>query len=232
MFVRHGESFGNVANNAARESHALRLDLDVNDIDVGLTDDGQRQAEAVGRWLAEASSDQQPTRVLVSPYARTQQTAQLIVDTAGRDDLPIDVDERLRDREQGVLDRLTNAGVRDAYPEEATRREYVGKFWYRPPGGESWADIALRLRALLLEVRLTLPAERMLVVTHDVPILVSRYILERLAADDVTVLSGRLRNCSVTSYRMGAGGEGMELDMFNDTTALDRDDSAPITARA
>ena len=35
------------------------------------------------------------------------------------------------------------------YPDEAKRRDLLGKFYYRPPGGESWADVALRIRSVL-----------------------------------------------------------------------------------
>jgi hypothetical protein len=31
----------------------------------------------------------------------------------------------------------------------AAARAFLGKFWHRPPGGESWADVALRLRTFL-----------------------------------------------------------------------------------
>jgi broad specificity phosphatase PhoE len=152
--------------------------------------------------------------------------------TAGLEDVPVTVDERFRDREQGVLDRLTGAGFRDEYPQEAARREYIGKFWFRPAGGESWADVALRIRAGLLELRLTASEERVLVVTHDVPILIARYILEELTATEATALSGQLKNCSVTRYSARPDHSGMTLDTFNDSTAVERDDEAPVTAHA
>lgn len=228
-FVRHGESRGNVANDAAREARALRLDIDVNDSSVELTDRGIDQAVAFGRWIGELAADRVPTQVVVSPYVRARETARLILETAGFEDLPLTVDERIRDREQGVLDRLTGAGFRSEFPDEAARRDYVGKFWYRPSGGESWADVATRMRAWLLETRLTMPDERVLVVTHDVPVLLARYILENLTPEEATSYSGQLRNCALTAYEVRSAGTGMRLDVFNDATALETDD-APLTA--
>jgi broad specificity phosphatase PhoE len=228
-FVRHGESFGNVANDAARKAQALRLDIDVNDVNVELTDVGSDQATAFGKWLSNQPRDQLPTQVAVSPYARTRETARVILETSGLETLPVTVDERLRDREQGVLDRLTGAGFLSQFPDEAARRDYVGKFWYRPSGGESWADVATRMRGWLLEMRLAMTDERVLVVTHDVPILLARYILEDLTAEAATSYSGQLRNCSLTSFRPRPDGSGMQLDAFNDTTAVETDD-APVTA--
>ena len=58
-------------------------------------------------------------------------------------------DERLRERDFGAFDGMTGAGIREQYPDEAKRRDLLGKFYYRPPGGESWADVALRVRSLL-----------------------------------------------------------------------------------
>ena len=62
------------------------------------------------------------------------------------------LDERLRDRELGVLDRLTRRGVEARHPEEAELRRRLGKFYHRPAGGESWADIALRVRTALADL--------------------------------------------------------------------------------
>ena len=45
-----------------------------------------------------------------------------------------------------VFDGLTGKGIRSRYAEEAERRTHVGKFYYQPPSGESWCDVALRVR--------------------------------------------------------------------------------------
>ena len=46
--VRHGESMGNVADAQAQQAGAGRLELDVRDPDVPLSDTGRAQAEALG----------------------------------------------------------------------------------------------------------------------------------------------------------------------------------------
>jgi broad specificity phosphatase PhoE len=58
-------------------------------------------------------------------------------------------DQRLREKEFGILDRLTKFGITQRYPELAQQRSHVGKFYFRPPGGESWCDVILRLRSML-----------------------------------------------------------------------------------
>ena len=75
---------------------------------------------------------------------------------------------------------LTSAGVEARLPEEAGRRRWLGKFYYRPPGGESWADVVLRLRSLLADLDAGIPAQGVLLVCHDAVILLIRYILEGL----------------------------------------------------
>jgi probable phosphoglycerate mutase len=48
------------------------------------------------------------------------------------------IDERLREKEFGILDRLTRAGIEEQFPDQAEFRRLLGKFYHRPPGGESW----------------------------------------------------------------------------------------------
>ena len=66
--------------------------------------------------------------------------------TAGGAPRPV-LDERLRERDLGLFDGMTGQGIKDTYPEEAARRSAMGKFYYRPPGGESWTDVVLRVRS-------------------------------------------------------------------------------------
>lgn len=226
--VRHGESVGNVANERAYAEKAERLDLAVNDPSVELSDLGVRQAEALGKRLGDLSPAEQPTVVVVSTYVRAQQTADHVLATAGLEHLLRVGDERLRDREQGVLDRLTWYGVRRHYPEEAERRAYLGKFWYRPPGGESWADVALRIRHALRDIRGEYADKRVLVVSHDVPILMTRYVIESLTPQEAVALSGQVVNCGMTTYTRGS--LGLQLEVFNDATPVEDDAGAAVTA--
>ena len=146
--ARHGESAGNVAATRAELNGDEVLGIDVRDADVPLTDVGIEQAGALGTWLAEQAT---PIAIWCSPYRRAHDTARIARDNAGVD-ADIRIDERLRDRELGILDLLSSHGVTARYPDEAARRLRLGKFWYRPPGGESWADVALRLRSVLAEI--------------------------------------------------------------------------------
>ncbi len=199
LLVRHGESEGNVAAAEAHSSGAHQIDVPARDADVRLTDLGRRQADAVGAALAALPEQRRPQAVAVSPYTRARETARLASRRAGLE-LPTLVDERLRDRELGVLDRLTFAGVEDRYPEEAERRRWQGKFYHRPAGGESWVDVALRLRTWVADLDRAMSAERVLVVSHDVVIALLRYVCQGLDETEVLDLARDtpLRNASMS----------------------------------
>ncbi|MBW3591998.1 MAG: histidine phosphatase family protein, partial [Actinobacteria bacterium] len=74
-----------------------------------------RQAQAVGRWFAALPDGEKPEIVLSSPYVRARQTAREICEAGGiaGGRRPPLIDERLREREFGIFDRLTTAGVDD-----------------------------------------------------------------------------------------------------------------------
>jgi broad specificity phosphatase PhoE len=88
------------------------------------------------------------------------------------------------------------------YPEEHARRLWQGKFYHRPAGGESWADVALRLRSWLREVDVSLSGQRVLVVSHDVVIALLRYVCTGLDEHEVLELARTtpVRNAAVCRY--------------------------------
>lgn len=200
LLVRHGESLGNVAAVTAERSGALELALATRDADTPLSELGRAQADAIGPWLAGLPPADRPDAVWCSPYVRAVETAERALAAAGLD-LPVRRDERLRDRELGVLDRLTWRGVQDRFPLEAELRARLGKFYHRPAGGESWADVALRLRSLVAELDATPPGGPLMVVAHDAVIVLLRYVLEHLSEEEALDLSRRfgVRNASVTT---------------------------------
>src|SRR5687767_1839900 len=120
LLVRHGESAGNVARDEAEASGAALIDIAERDMDVALSDLGERQARALGRWLADLGG-KAPTVALTSPYRRACRTAELAVETADIE-CELHQDERLREREFGVLDRLTHRGIEEQFPDQAESR--------------------------------------------------------------------------------------------------------------
>ncbi len=206
--VRHGESAGNVARDQAEAEGRAVIDIPMRDADVPLSALGERQARAVGRWFARQPEGERPTVVLASPYLRARQTAALLLDSAGlaREDDTLIIDERLREKEFGILDRLTRAGIMERYPDQAEFRRLLGKFYHRPPGGESWCDVILRLRSGVDTIVREHRGERVLLVCHSVIVLCLRYLLERMTEEQILEIdrTSEVANCSVTSYAFDA----------------------------
>ena len=225
VLVRHGQSTGNVADARAREARAEVVEVAERDADVPLSELGRRQAAAVGAWMATSPrAPALPQVVLCSPYERALRTARAVVEglrSQGRQVPDPRTDERLRERDLGWWDGLTGAGVRARSPQEAERRARLGKFYYRPPGGESWCDVALRVRSVLASLREEHAGRDVLVVSHQAVLMGFRLVLEGLDERSVLALdaSEPLANCSVTSYAAAPGG-GMVLRAAGDTAAV------------
>ena len=234
--VRHGQSQGNVARDAADLAGHHEIDIDVRDVDVPLSELGRRQAEAAGRWFAALPPDGRPEVILSSTYVRARQTAEIICAQGALAEGPARtiIDERLREREFGIFDRLTTIGIRERFPEEAAHRRRLGKFYHRPPGGESWADVILRLRSMLNTINLHYCDRRVLVVCHQVVVLCFRYILEEL--DEATILQidrqSEVLNCGIAAYEFEDGPEGLcvpQRSLWNHGTPLEAE-GAPKTS--
>lgn len=235
--VRHGESAGNVAREAAKLSGDRMIDIDIRDVDVELSELGAQQAEALGKWFATLPPDQTPNIILTSPYVRARHTAEIVAKSAGlsRDKYTLVVDERLREKEFGILDRLTRVGIEAYHPDQAEFRRLLGKFYHRPPGGESWCDVILRLRSATEMISREYCGERVLLVGHSVVVLCMRYLLEHMTEEQILKIDreNEVANCSVTSYvhDATAGPKGqLRLELFNFVAPLE-EAGAPVTSK-
>jgi broad specificity phosphatase PhoE len=227
--VRHGESMGNVAAAEAEAARAEVIEVPVRDADVALSPGGEEQARALGALFASWAPEQVPDSVWSSPYKRALDTATIALDVAGLDPA-IRVDERLRDRELGILDRLTTRGVEARYPEEAARRRWLGKFYHRPPGGESWVDLVLRVRSLMGDLDRAEDGRRVLVSCHDAMVLIFRYVCEGLTEADILDIAraNPVRNVSLTRLQRPSGEGAWTCVEFNDVSHL-QDQGVPVT---
>ena len=218
VIVRHGESQRNVGKGEALRAGRLEYHGGVRDMDVTLTSRGIAQAEATGKYLARKFRFD---KVFVSPYERAIQTTQLMMKCFA-DPVDLTYEERIREKEFGVLDGLTKEGIKKKYPEEWARRERDGKYYYRPPGGESYPDVALRIHSFLGTLVRDCRKQSVLVVCHSVVVLMFRRLLERLTEKELLAIDRDpeqdVCNCSVTWYEFDprAGDKGrMVLREFN-----------------
>lgn len=216
--VRHGQSAANAAFAEAEATGQEVGRLADRDADVPLSPVGREQSAALGGWLAALPADRFPHVTYCSPYLRARQTWDLAANrvvAANLEPCPMLVDERLRDREMGQLELLTPVAIRRRFPEEAARRQRSGDFYYRPPGGESLADVLLRLRSFLADLDRVEPGRRVLLVAHDAIVLMLRYLTEQLDESDLQQLidAGTVGNAAVNRWD-GATGR-LRLTEFN-----------------
>jgi broad specificity phosphatase PhoE len=228
--IRHGQSAGNVARDAAEASGAALIDIAMRDADAPLSQLGEQQALALGNWFAALPPEERPQTILTSPFLRSALTAQAIADAVGLERERFRLDERLREKEFGILDRFTTHGIAEKFPELAAQRALVGKFYFRPPGGESWTDVLLRLRSVLDGLRRDEAGARIAIVSHQVVVNCFRYLLEGL--DEPTILAidrqADVPNCGITAYVSNGSLRTMRRTQTNLTLPLEHT-GTPIT---
>lgn len=145
IFVRHGQT----AYNAENRLQGQR--------DVPLNGKGREQACAVGRFLRARFSDEiarleASGAFWASPLSRARQTMALIREAIGLPAAPVHIDARLMELTFGDWEGLTWNEVVARDPAGAQARD-ADKWRFRPPHGESYADLVERVRPWLEERR-------------------------------------------------------------------------------
>lgn len=191
--VRHGQSTWNVAGRIQGQSPAAG----------GLTAAGRDEAARAARQLA--ASTPGAGSIVASDLPRAAETARIIADRLG---WPVVFDPDLREQRLGALEGQRLAAPRPAGPGgagPAAGPDALDALWrdpyLRPPGGESVADMYLRVHRAL--GRLAGAGSPTIVVTHGGPI--------RMAMASYLPVPGRamprvaVGNASITSVAIGAG---------------------------
>jgi 2,3-bisphosphoglycerate-dependent phosphoglycerate mutase len=151
FLVRHGESLGNLNEQAYGQ---------FGDHNVPLTLWGHRQALAAGRAIAShlegvPRAGFQKLRIWYSPFLRTRQSKDALLEALPAESVGhISEDYLLREQDFGLFTEIYDrAEQRQKFPDEfdkwARLRSNSGKFYARPPDGESRADVAQRVRLFL-----------------------------------------------------------------------------------
>ena len=189
----------------------MTIDFPEREQDVPLSELGAEQAARLGRWFLEEK--EKPNVVFSSPFVRASETTRLILENAKLEKVKIIYDERLRERELGVFDRLTSRGVAEKFPAEFAARQKIGKFYFRPSNGESWADVALRIRSFWNETKRDCAGKRVLVVSHEAVLHLFRYIVEQMTEEAILEIdrAADIANCSITSYKFESKTQKMVL---------------------
>ena len=134
-----------------------------------LSERGRRQAAAVAEHLRGVRPP--VAAVVSSPLERALQTAAPIAEAAG---VAVSVDERLI--ESGLTFQGRPLASRLSYARPADWRHLYNP--WRPSWGEAYRDIAARMRAAIDDAREAHPGGRVVCVSHQSPIWVTRRAYE------------------------------------------------------
>lgn len=202
VLVRHGESEGNREKKQFEagnpESYADNFFLK-HDSQYLLTTLGENQAKKTGNWLIKNKLSEFD-RAYVSNIVRAQQTA-------GYLDLDIDWFEHydLRERDGGLFYTF-HPDHRDQHYQEEQKHWNTQPFLFRPPQGESMADVTTRIKGVLDTIARECSGKKVIIVCHGHVIRAFRIAIERMPIEKANNLLigdqdwAQVPNCSIFHY--------------------------------
>lgn len=149
VVMRHGQSVSNVAG-------VISANIENED---PLTETGKEQVAAT----AAALKDQNIDLIIVSPFMRTKQTAELVREQLGLSNEAVIVDQRIR--EFDLSDEFEGKRWHDDYaaPNFATWEE---RFIKELPGSENRRDVTKRMGEFLYDIDATYSGKNILIISH------------------------------------------------------------------
>lgn len=202
VLVRHGQSEGNLAKRLAETGDSAAYDRTIvgrHTRSFRLTEKGRTQARLAGNWLrAEFGSFD---RHIVSEYARAMETASLLNIPSAR----WYPNYYLTERDWGDCNQCSEE-ERLARFGGALKMRDVEPFFWRPPNGESLADLSLRLDRVFDTLHRKASEQRVIAVCHGDVMWTLRAMLERIPQSRFRELylsndpQNRLYNCEILHY--------------------------------
>jgi probable phosphoglycerate mutase len=147
--------------------------------------------------------------VVASPLRRTRETAAVVAAALGHE---VRVEDGLRECAFGEWEGLTFAEVEEGWPDELAA--WLGSTAVTPPGGESFDEVAARVRRTRDRLIARHPGRALLLVTHVTPI----KTLVRLALDAPAQALFRMELAPASLTTVAWFGDGnASLRAFNET---------------
>ena len=173
IFWRHGQTD---FNQARRVQGAL---------DIELNEDGIAQARRVAPYVAAMN----PTRIISSPLKRAVRTAEEVAVLTG---VPVEIDERLRERNFGDFEGLTRDELCERFPEEYALWKSGGTPVIR--GVETRSSVGERTSQAILETSEQMDGGILLVVAHGAALSCAMTAILGMDSDKWSGIAG-LDNC-------------------------------------
>lgn len=205
IFVRHGESEGNVADEASKQgdhSHFTDEFRMRHSSTWNLTPKGESQAKSAGEWIKKNINGGVFDGYYVSSYRRARRTAGLL-------DLPNaswKIRDYIREHDWGTLDVMTNE-ERFAGQPDLKRRKDINSYYFAAPGGESLADVVVRARVgIMSTLYREYGGKTAIVVSHGNMMWPIRIIMENVLPEEYLDLKGKrdpkdeINNCQIFQY--------------------------------
>lgn len=148
--VRHGQTDWNVEGRYQGQA------------DVPLNAAGLQQARALAAEIAGENFD----AIYCSDLERARVTAEIIARPLH---LPVQIDVRLREINQGQWEGKYYLNLMIQYPDEMQARR-IDPIHFRPPDGETAAEVAARMAQAADEIAATHPQGRVVIVSHALAI--------------------------------------------------------------
>lgn len=200
-------------------------------IDIGLSEAGRSQAEALGRRLAGVGFE----RIVASPLLRARETATIVRETLS-DRPEVVLDPRLREMDYGAWEGLT-------YDQIDERDAVLRARWEADPaasaclGGESGDDVAARATAFLVDLIAWHDGRHRAGSADERPVLaVAHSTLNRVmvcVATAIPICEYRRRfsqdqaNLTVLRFEHGDGPSDARIVLLNDTAHLHSPGATP-----
>lgn len=206
VLIRHGESARNAIKQGAtyfRDEEHRQPIQGWPDHDIPLTEEGWRQARETGVGLRVEL--QAPDVIFHSGYRRTIETTNGILEAfTPQERAKIRVRSHLfiRERDAGYGYDMTDAEAKAAFPWLNDYWQMVGKFLARPPGGESIADVTIRVQLFLDLLEREYRHKQVWVVTHGGTIRAFWHLIYNMNYQESVKsrLADAPPNCAVSLY--------------------------------
>ena len=205
FLVRHGQTIWHAENRYAGRS------------DVALDAEGYAQAERLAHWAVQANL----TAIWCSPLSRARLTAAPSAHAVG---LKLQIDDRLREIDFGLVDGRTLAEIQPLYP-EVVRLYDIDPVTNSLPGGEDPHEAAARAVAVLQDIAATNSEGRVLLVTHNTLIRLTLCTLFSIPLGRYRKVFPAVDNVSITEIRFR--GTEPALLRYNAPIVVSPSSSAP-----